>query len=140
MKRMLFFLITLSTACPVVAEAEFPSVTDRPWQEAVVSVRDIDVTARFFREIGGYEEKWQGPIDPAEALAWQLPDGASGESLLLGPAGQDTGLLRLVRFDQAGRQEPMRPGARAWDTGCYFSLMIRMKDMQAIYDLSLIHI
>lgn len=134
MKRMLFFLITLSTACPVVAEAEFPTVTDRPWQEAVVSVRDIDVTARFFREIGGYEEKWRGPIDPAEALAWQLPDGASGESLLLGPAGQDTGLLRLVRFDQAGRQEPMRPGARAWDTGCYFSLMIRMKDMQAIYD------
>ena len=57
MKRMLFFLITLSTACPVVAEDEVPTVTDSPWQEAVVSVRDIDVTARFFREIGGYEDR-----------------------------------------------------------------------------------
>ena len=28
----------------------------------------------------------------------------------------------------------MRPGARPWDTGCYFSLMVRMKGMQSIYD------
>lgn len=109
-------------------------VTTRGWQEAVVSVSDIDVSARFFREIGGYEEKWRGPIDARELAAWGLPPGASGEGLLLGPAGQDTSLLRLLRFDHAGRKEPMRPGARAWDTGCYFSLMIRMKDMQAICD------
>lgn len=109
-------------------------ITERPWQEAVVSVTDLDVTARFFREIGGYETKWQGPIDTSAIAAWGLPPEAGGEALLLGPAGQDTGLLRLVRFDNAGRREPMRPGARPWDTGCYFSLMVRMKDMQAIYD------
>jgi catechol 2,3-dioxygenase-like lactoylglutathione lyase family enzyme len=28
----------------------------------------------------------------------------------------------------------MRPGSRAWDTGCYWSLMVRAKDMDAIYD------
>ena len=27
-----------------------------------------------------------------------------------------------------------RPGSRAWDTGCYFSLMVRMKGMPSIYD------
>ena len=134
MQRLLALLAAFIPLSPLAAEHETTAVTERPWQEAVVSVRDIDNSARFFREIGGYEEKWRGPIDPAEAQAWQLPDGASGESLLLGPAGQDSGLLRLVRFDNAGRQEPMRPGARAWDTGCYFSLMVRMKDMQAIYD------
>ncbi len=117
------------------AHAEPPApVTTRPWQEAVVSVTDIDVTARFFRDIGGYEEKWRGALDAAELSAWGLPARARGEALLLGPAGQARSLVRLVRFDDAGRREPMRPGARAWDTGCYFSLMIRMKGMQAIYD------
>jgi len=104
------------------------------WQEAVVSVTDLDASARFFVGIGGYERKWRGNVDPSEIDAWGLPAGASGEALLLGPAGQDTGLVRLVRFDRAGRKVPARPGARAWDTGCYFSLMVRMKDMPSIYD------
>ena len=34
---------------PFVYAADSPSpVTDRPWQEAVVSVTNLDVTARFF--------------------------------------------------------------------------------------------
>ena len=119
---------------PACADEVLQPVTASVWQEAVVSVTDIDRTARFFTEIGGYEEKWRGVVDPTEIAAWGLPEMASGEALLLGPAGQDTGLLRLVRFDDAGYKEPTRPGARTWDTGCYFSLMVRMKDMQAIYD------
>jgi len=111
-----------------------PPVTGSVWQEAVVSVLDLDRSAAFFIDIGGYETRWRGPLDSAEIATWGLPAGASGEAMLLGPAGYDSGLVRLVRFDNAGRQEPMRPGSRAWDTGCYFSLMVRMKDMQAIYD------
>ncbi|MGI9235478.1 MAG: VOC family protein [Woeseiaceae bacterium] len=109
-------------------------ITTGVWQEAAVSVTDLDRSAQFFVEIGGYEEKWRGPVDATEIRAWGLDKSASGESLLLGPKGQDTGLVRLIRFDDAGRKEPTRPGARAWDTGCYFSLMMRMKNMQAIYD------
>lgn len=109
-------------------------VTENPWQEAVLSVTDPDVTARFFQDIGGYEIKWRGALSDTAIGAWGLPSDASGEALLLGPPDIDRGLLRLVRFDNAGRREPMRPGSRAWDTGCYFSVMVRMKDMQAIYD------
>lgn len=109
-------------------------ITRQVWQEAVVSVSDIDRTARFFTEIGGYERKFQGPLDRSEIASWGLPDTASGEALLLGPAGQDTGQIRLVRFDNAGHKQPTRPGSRAWDTGCYFSLMVRMKDMPSVYD------
>jgi catechol 2,3-dioxygenase-like lactoylglutathione lyase family enzyme len=130
--RRLALLLALAGA--TAATAAPAPVTTRPWQEVVVSVTDLDRTARFFREIGGYEVKWRGSLDPAEVAAWSLPAGAGGEALLLGPSGQEAGLVRLVRFDDAGRREPMRPGARAWDTGCYFSIMIRMKDMQAIYD------
>jgi catechol 2,3-dioxygenase-like lactoylglutathione lyase family enzyme len=113
-------------------------ITDRIWQEAVVSVTDLDRTARFFREIGGYEDKWNGNMTASELRSWgisqaEFPD-ASAEVLLLGPPGIETGLVRLVRFDHAGRKEPMRPGGHAWDTGCYFSLMVRMKGMQDIYD------
>jgi catechol 2,3-dioxygenase-like lactoylglutathione lyase family enzyme len=122
-----------SDAGPADAGSVAP-VTTANWQEAVVSVTDPDRTARFFLEIGGYEVKWRGPLGADAVAAWGLPETASGEALLIGPPGYDSGLIRLVRFDDAGRREPMRPGARAWDTGCYFSLMIRMKDMQAVYD------
>ena len=45
-----------------------------------------------------------------------------------------SGFVRLIRFDNAGYKQPMRPGSRAWDSGCYFSLMVRMKDIRKIYD------
>ncbi len=110
------------------------SVTERPWQEAIVSVTDLDRSARFFTEIGGYEVKWRGHVDRGELAAFGLSPTASAEALLLGPQDADSGLVRLVRFEGAGRRSPMRPGSRPWDTGCYFSLMVRMKDMQSIYD------
>ena len=110
-------------------------VTDRPWREAVISVTDPDVTARFFKEIGGYEELGRGTLSDSAIAAWGLAPEASGEYLLLrAPMGGDFGHVRLVNFSDAGRRVPMRPGARAWDTGCYFSMMIRVKDMQSIYD------
>ena len=123
----------LAGAMDVVAGTE--PVTDRPWREAVISVTDPDVTARFFREIGGYEELGRGALSASAIAAWGLPLDASGEYLLLrAPMGGDFGHVRLVSFSNAGRRTPMRPGARAWDTGCYFSMMIRVKDMQSIYD------
>ncbi|MEM9208848.1 MAG: VOC family protein [Pseudomonadota bacterium] len=109
-------------------------VTDQRWQEAVISVTDLDVTARFFLDIGQYEIRWRGPIDAAGIAAWGLPASASGEAMLLGPAGYPSGLVRLVRFDNVGRKAPTRPGSRAWDTGCYFSLMVRMRGLESIYD------
>lgn len=110
-------------------------ITPRPWQEAVVSVTDLDRTAAFFKQIGNYKEHWRGQLSPALLRSWGLPSNASGEGLLLSPnAPSDGGMLRLVRFDNAGRKQPTRPGSRAWDTGCYFSVMVRAKDMQSLYD------
>ena len=53
-------LFALLTAISAMADTPEP-VTTEVWREAVVSVSDPDVTARFFREIGGYGEKWRGP-------------------------------------------------------------------------------
>ncbi len=126
--------VTALLLCTLNMSHAAEPVTVEPWQETVISVTDIDVTARFFLDIGQYEIKWRGPIDPSEISAWGLPETASGEAMLLGPAGYQSGLVRLVRFDDAGRKVPTRPGSRAWDTGCYFSLMVRMQGLQSIYD------
>ncbi|GIR71447.1 MAG: hypothetical protein CM15mP74_26980 [Halieaceae bacterium] len=91
--------------------------------------------ARFFKEIGGYEELGRGPLSPIRHRRLGISAGCRREYLLLrAPMGGDFGHVRLVSFDNAGSRMPMRPGARAWDTGCYFSMMIRVKDMQSIYD------
>ena len=135
MKRILVSIVMLMMAGPGTTGAgDITPVTRSDWQEAVVSVTDLDRTARFFMEIGGYEVKWRGALGEDEIAAWGLAETAAGEALLIGPSGYETGLVRLVRFDNAGRKLPMRPGSRAWDTGCYFSLMVRMKDMEAVYD------
>ena len=110
-------------------------VTDRPWCEAVISVADPDLTARFFKEIGGYEELGRGTLFDSTIAAWGLAPEARGEYLLLrAPMGGDYWHVRPVCFSDAGLRIPMRPGARAWGTGCYFSMMIRVKDVQSIYD------
>ncbi|KRP17959.1 MAG: hypothetical protein NWS22_01860 [Porticoccaceae bacterium] len=117
-----------------IVNADVQKITVEPWTEAVLSVTDLDVTARFFKEIGGYIEKHRDVMDPSEIKAWGLPSKASAEVMVLGPRGRQQGSVRLVTFSNAGNRQPMRPGSRAWDTGCYFSMMIRMKDMQSIYD------
>jgi hypothetical protein len=47
-------------------------ITDKPWREAVLSVTDPDVTARFFKEIGGYEELGRGSLSASSIAAWGL--------------------------------------------------------------------
>ncbi len=130
--RLMFVLIAgFSAAC---AQSQPSAITEDPWQEVAISVTDLDRSAAFFKEIGSFEEKWKGSMSAAEIMAWGLPETASAEVILLGPANRDEGLIRLIRFDNAGRKEPTRPGSRSWDTGCYFSVMVRMKDMPSIYD------
>jgi catechol 2,3-dioxygenase-like lactoylglutathione lyase family enzyme len=127
------FLVITTLLSPAAAVGPDP-VTTEPWSMATASVTDLDRTAAFFRTFGAYETVHRGPVDPREIAAYGLPEGASGEQLVLRPPGAEHGLVRLVRFDDAGRKVPMRPGARAWDTGCYWSLMVRMKGMESIYD------
>jgi len=142
--KILLTIVFVSIALPLVGQADAQTPNDvtknsaplaiKPWQEVVVSVSNIDQTARFFTEIGGYQTVWQGSMSADELAAWGLPDGASAHALVLKQANRSEGYIRLVNFKDTGPKVPTRPGARAWDTGCYFSLMVRMKDMSAVYD------
>ena len=109
-------------------------ITTAPWQEVVISVSNLDRTAEFFKSIGGYEETFRGRSSASSIKHFGLNADASAEELLLVAKGATSGFVRLIRFDNAGYKQPMRPGSRAWDSGCYFSLMVRMKDIRKIYD------
>ena len=74
-------------AAAIAASADTEPVTRQPWQEVVVSVSDLDRTARFFVQIGDYEAKWRGPLHPSLVAAWELAEDATGEALLIGPDG-----------------------------------------------------
>lgn len=109
-------------------------VVDQPWLMATASVSDLDQTAAFFTQIGGYETVYRGPLDANEIASLDLPATASGDVLTLRAKGSDSGYVRLIRFDNAGRKVPTRPGARAWDTGCFWSFMVRAHDIERVYD------
>ncbi len=122
--------VTLTAA----VRAQPAPVTTDPWLETMVSVTDLDTTARFFREIGGYETLATGQIPSDELAALGLASDTSAEYLVLRAPGSSHGYIRLVRFDVSTRRVPTRPGARAWDTGCYWSIMVRVKGMESIFD------
>jgi catechol 2,3-dioxygenase-like lactoylglutathione lyase family enzyme len=115
--------------------AQKPSpVTTEPWSHATVSVTDLDRSAAFFRTLGKYETVSEGRLSAEELEVLGLADGASAEDMWLRAPGAEHGLVRLIRFDNAGPKTPTRPGAYAWDTGCFWSIMVRVKDMQSVYD------
>lgn len=101
---------------------------------ATASVSDLERSSQFFTQIGGYEAVYRGPLDATELDAYNLPQDASAEVLTLRAKDSDAGYVRLIRFDNAGRKQPTRPGARAWDTGCFWSFMVRAKGLESIYD------
>jgi catechol 2,3-dioxygenase-like lactoylglutathione lyase family enzyme len=108
------------------------AVVSGPWQEAVVSVSNLERTAAFFVQVGGYTERWRGPVPQSTLTHWGLPQESRGRALLLAAPGAQDGFVRLVQIEGV-EQVPMRPGARPWDTGCYFSLMLRGKDLDVRY-------
>lgn len=129
---MRFLVLTFFVLFANASNAQSP-ITTEPWQEVVVSVHDIDEAARFFTEIAGYETLWRGQEQRSHLSFMGLPPEASAMSLVLEAPGTNFGRVRFIQFLNAGDQQPTRPGARAWDSGCFFSIMVRAKNLQAIY-------
>lgn len=132
MLRFFIVLFALTTGCPaagLAAENE-RLVIDGAWQEALVSVRDLDDGARFFLDVAGYRVRHRGRVDPRQLEQWRLPGSASAEALLLAQPGSSAAYVRLIEFSGV-RSRPIRATARAWDTGGYYSLMVRGEDIGA---------
>lgn len=119
---------------PAAAKDEsLPPITTKVWQEVTISVHNLERTGRFFTQVAGYTERWRGVLSQSELQFYDLPENARAEALLLGHDDHESALVRLIRFDNVGPKSLMRPGARAWDTGCYFSVMVRAKNLSDLY-------
>ena len=68
-----------------------------------VAVRDLDRARRFYQETFDYVTHDTATVaGPAFAQLWRLPAGVTAEVAVVGPAGADSGRLRLVAFDHPG--------------------------------------
>jgi len=136
MRRISLILLAIITAITPAWAVQPEKVLDAPWQEALISVRAFDPIYTFLTETGGYEEVARGAVDKSQLAYWQLGEKAAARFVLLKAAGSDHGYIRLIDFDGV-KQQPIRVGARAWDTGGYFSLMMRGKDLDRIFDAAI---
>jgi len=105
---------------------------DAGWQEALVSVPDLDRAIAFYRDAADWALVHRGRVDPAWLEAWCLADGASASEAVLRNPGDATGFLRLVRFEGVD-QQVIRSAARAWEPGGHGGLNMRVLDIDAVY-------
>lgn len=92
------------------------AITNKPWQEVVINVADLSDVPRLFTQIGGFETLSKSDTD-----------------LLMKAKGADGGFVRFIKINENAK--PARPAtSRAWDKGCYFSLMMRAKNLPSIIE------
>jgi hypothetical protein len=97
------------------------------WQEALFSVSDIDRWINFWAAVGDWEVLQRGALDARWSGGWGLAAGARGETALIGQPGSSGGYIRLVSIDGATQQ--MRSSGKVWDTGGWFDINVRVKDI-----------
>lgn len=96
---------------------EIEPVVSQGWDSVVISVPDLDEFARIFIELGNYEtvERYN-------------------QNLILRAPGTKDGYIHLWE-NLNPNAEPARPlDSNAWDTGCYWSLMMRAKNIPSIIE------
>ena len=120
-------LITLQLL-PVPVSAGDRGFTIDGWREAVVNVSSLDNYVAFFGEVAGWESRGGGAMDPDQLAMWGLSGRAAREQLMGNP-GTTTGMVRLVEI--AGSEQLIRPDSQSWDTGGWFDINMRVRDLQA---------
>ncbi|MEO9491564.1 MAG: VOC family protein [Marinomonas sp.] len=125
-----------AAAFPLYAPLSAHTPDIEPWSEAVVSVTDLEDSAAWLIDDGGWRTVSSGALKPADIAYWKLPRTASGAFLKICAAEAQIGCIRFVRFDGVD-QRPIRRAARPWDTGGIFSLMVRSEDTRALFDAAI---
>lgn len=92
------------------------AITQNPWRDVVINVTDFKHATGLFVDIGGFEIRSQ-----------------SASSMVIAAPGSTGGYVHLKRVPEGSL--PARPASStAWDKGCFFSLMMRAKNLEDIID------
>jgi catechol 2,3-dioxygenase-like lactoylglutathione lyase family enzyme len=127
MKRLLLFFGLLATP------AHAASPVDDGWQEAVVSVGDLDDRVLFFQTVIGWELVERATVSRSQLAGWGLPAGATAESALVRAPGASRGYLRLVAFSGVPEASRVRSSARPWDAGGWGGLNVRVRSIDEVF-------
>lgn len=103
------------------------------WQEALISVRDLDRWIEALDELFGWKLELRGEVDPAWLAAWRLPSAARAEEAVLFHPDDAPRRVRLVRFSGLPQVE-IRSSGHHWDTGGIFSLLLYARDPDASFE------
>lgn len=90
------------------------AITQNPWEEVVTNVTDFSHVTGLFVDIADFEIRDQ-----------------SEKFMLLAARDSDAGYIRVNLLAQ-GTPPARPPTSAAWDKGCYFSLMLRAKNLETI--------
>jgi hypothetical protein len=132
LKRWLVAAAALAVAAASAARAEPLPPAARGLQEVVVSVRDLDDSARRLRAVSGWTERYRGRVSRERLSFWGLPGEARAREVLLGLPASGSGLMRLVQFDGVPRVE-IRSSSRPFDTGGIFNVNVLVRDIDAAF-------
>lgn len=100
------------------------------YREVVLSVSDLDRSASFDSEVGGYEVLYKGTCDIQQNLFWNIAETTQIDEMLLGNPGEAYPLLRLLNFHGAA-QESVRAGLEHWDLGGIFDFDVGVLGLEA---------
>jgi catechol 2,3-dioxygenase-like lactoylglutathione lyase family enzyme len=99
-----------------------------------LGVSDLDRSIAFYADSFGFEEISRTRLDhEALAEAWRIPAGISGRFAILGIAGIESGMLRLIEWTPSGEHVWAKP-ARFQDLGPH-GVHFRTKELSASWNV-----
>ena len=104
---------------------------ERGWQEAVISVRDLDRWIETAEVALGWGLMHRGPLGSDQIAAWGLPNTTAGDEALFRCGDEPQGFVRFAALRNVAQQR-VRAGCMSWDTGGVFSLMVRSRDAAGV--------
>ena len=109
-------LMAAETTSQIDIDETGPIVTGS-WHSIMIQTPDMEDIARFWVEIGQYET-----VDK-NGFEWTLK-----------APGTKDGFITLKESESPDELQIRSADARAWDTGCYWSIMMRAKNIESIVE------
>lgn len=103
------------------------------FQEAVISVGDLDAANETWQTVGGYEVICDGPVEPGLAAFWGLPADTPMHNVVLRKGSGSRGFVRLVKI-YGLPQVQIRSSGMPWDTGGFFDLYVYVSDVDTVFE------
>ncbi len=103
------------------------------YNEVVFSVKDIQIAAKTYTDLLGWQIVWQGQGHRSQLDFWDLAPNCTTDEVLLQFQGLTYGQIRLVRFNGVS-QQIIRSAGQPFDNGGIMDIDIRVSDINWVYD------